>query len=157
LDDESEIHPVHLIGEWRVVDLPIYMRSAIHVGTIESATGPYYWTFHQAGRFSYSANITVEAESAAGDNFVHHMLLESSGSYRDSRDMVLTFRDVITAGNVDVIVNGELFIQGADPGGLALSNASLASCACDGDRLTLEPDLGDGRVATLNLQRYRPS
>ncbi|MFN0073956.1 MAG: hypothetical protein ACKVVP_20950 [Chloroflexota bacterium] len=152
---EGEIHPVCLIGEWHVVNLASYARSAIQVGTIENATGPYYWSFHQDGRFSQSADITVEATSSAGDRFVQRMLLVSSGNYRDSRDMVLTLDGVIATGNVDVTVNGEPFIQGADPTGLTASDGSRISYACDGDRLTIQPDFGDGRVALMNLQRYR--
>jgi hypothetical protein len=154
---DEEIHPVCLIGEWHVVDLTTYSRSAIHVGEIQSATGPYYWSFRQDGTFSQNADVTVVATSPAGDDFVQRMFLVSTGNFRDSRDMVLTFSDVITAGSVDVTVNGQPFIEGADPGGLAVSDTSHASYACDGDRLTLQPDFGDGRVAMMNMQRYRPS
>lgn len=153
----GEIHPVCLIGEWHVEDLTSYARSAMRLGTIDSASGPYFWTFNPDGSFSQSADVTVNATSPIGDRFEQRMLLISSGTYRDSIDAVLTFSGVLATGNVDVWVNGEPFIQGADPTGLTVSEQMRISYACNGDRLTLQPDFGDGRVALMNLQRHHRS
>lgn len=154
---EPEVHPVCLIGEWHANDLTNYMRSAIHVGEIQSVTGPYYVTFHDDGRMSLSADVTVMATSSAGDIFVERIIASGSADYQDSLTSGMRITNSLMGGSVDVEVNDQMFIQGADAGTFAFQDDQQFTYDCDADRMTLRPNFGDGRVAEMRFQRYSTS
>ena len=145
--------PGCLIGMWSAVDVETYARSALNSGTssvtVDSVTGNMRLLVRSDDTFSQYFDDAVVRAHMRGTAVVQTINGDARGRLEEDATGQLLFSGEAGAITMDMTIDDQPFVQGADVSALALASREFgptrAAYSCEGDRLELTPRFPDGR------------